>query len=161
MSYDVKGALLEVCTCDINCACCWSDDTPTGDACDRVIAWQITAGSADGVDLGGLTLAMVGRLDGDGAPVESIIFVPDTASEAQAEALVALWSGERGGPMADLARMLGTIAGVERTSIEYGEGGHLQIGTSVSANVPTDAPGTPVLNVDGQRAVHGEFHFTG
>lgn len=175
VAYDLTGTLLEVCTCDVNCACCWTGSEPTGDACDRVVAWQIDTGSVDGVDVSGITLAMLGMLDHQGAPVKSMIFIPSAASDEQATLLVDLWSGKLGGPMADLARMLGDIVGVERTTIDYREGGHLVIGERVAADVATATPdGTPVaadgyranvpelgvsLSVQGQRAVHGAFHF--
>lgn len=174
MAYEVKGTLLEVCTCDVHCGCCWTGAEPTGDACDRVVAWQIDDGSVDGTDVSGITLAMLGMLDQQGAPVKSMIFLPDTVTDEQADALVALWSGKKGGPMADLARMLGEIVGVERTSIDYRDGGHLVIGERVAATVPAGAANTPVaaegyradvpelgvkLSVEGQRAVHGAFHF--
>ncbi len=174
MSYEVHGSLLEVCTCDVNCACCWSGDEPSGDACDRVVAWQIEGGHVDGTDVGGITLAMLGSLDREGTPVKSMIFLPDSVTDAQADALVALWSGTKGGPMADLANMLGEIVGVERTSIEYHDGGHLVIGSRIDAQVPAGADGAVVaadgyradvpelgasFSVSGQRAVHGAFRF--
>jgi hypothetical protein len=174
MAYDVEGTLLEVCTCDVHCACCWTGEEPTGDSCDRVVAWQISHGAIDGVDVSGLTVAMLGKLDGTGSPVQSMIFLPASASDAQSDAVVGAWSGAKGGPMADLARMLGTIVGVERTSITYAEGGHLVIGTKIEADVPPGADGAAVaatsyradapelgvaLSVSGQRAVHGAFHF--
>ncbi len=176
MSYEVRGTLLEVCTCDVHCACCWSGDEPSGDACDRVIAWQIEHGSVDGLDLSNVTVAMVGQLDGDGAAVRSMIFLPDHISNEQADAITQLWSGAKGGPMADLARMLGTIEYVERTTITHHEGGHLVIGSRVTAEVPAAADGDVVsaqeysadvpefgmsFSVSGQRAVHGAFHFVG
>jgi hypothetical protein len=174
MSYDVRGSLLEVCTCDVNCACCWSGDEPSGDACDRVVAWQIEAGHVDGVDVSGITVAMLGSLDQHGAPVKSMMFLPSSANDAQADVLADLWSGKKGGPMADLANMLGEIVGVERTSIEYHDGGHLVIGSRIDATVPAAANGAVVaaggyradvpelgasFSVSGQRAVHGAFHF--
>jgi hypothetical protein len=174
MGYDVKGTLLEVCTCDVNCACCWTGEEPTGDSCDRVVAWQIEHGSVDGIDVSGVTLAMLGMLDEQGAPVKSMIFLPDTIEDDAADALVALWSGKKGGPMADLAKMLGDVVGVERTSIVYRDGGHLEIGQRVAAEVPAGARDASVpatayradvpelginLSVSGQRAVHGAFHF--
>ena len=174
MSYEVRGTLLEVCTCDVHCACCWSGDEPSGDACDRVVAWQIEGGHVDGVDVGGITLAMLGSLDQHGTPVKSMMFLPDSISDEQADALAALWSGKKGGPMADLAQMLGEIVAVERTSIEYRDGGHLVIGSRIAADVPAAADGAVVaaegyradvpelgasFSVAGQRAVHGAFRF--
>jgi hypothetical protein len=174
MSYEIHGTLLEVCTCDVNCACCWSGDEPSSDACDRVVAWQIDGGRIDGVDVGGITVAMLGTLDKHGTPVRSMMFLPSSVTDEQAEALAAVWSGKKGGPMADLARMLGEIVGVERTSIEYRDGGHLVIGSRIAASVPAGTDGAVVaadgyqanvpelgasFSVSGQRAVHGSFRF--
>ena len=174
MSYEVRGTLLEVCTCDVHCACCWSGDEPSGDACDRVIAWHIADGHVDGLQVADITVAMLGKLDGAGMPVKSIMFLPDSISDEQADAVAALWSGRKGGPMADLARMLGEIVEVERAAIRYEGEGHLVIGSKITAEVPQAPDGTVVaagsyhadvpelgtsFSISGQRAVHGAFHF--
>lgn len=184
MAYDIAGTLLEVCTCTLQCACCWADERPTGEDCDRVMAWQIERGVAGDVDVSGITIAMLGLVDSAGAPVKSYLYVPHGVSNQQFGALVALWSGALGGPLADLSNMLGQFVGVERATIAFGEGGHLVIGDTVSAEVPASggeeadlAPGASgtvgtagevrasndalgiSFEVSGQRAVRGEFHF--
>jgi hypothetical protein len=113
-----------------------------------------------------------------------MLYLPDSIRDDAFTALVALWSGAKGGPVADLARMLGEIVGAERASIEYGPGGHLVIGSQVDALVGqtsesshelsagatgavgtaggyrVDAPRLGVsVSVSGQRALQGEFHF--
>lgn len=185
MSYDIRGTLLEVCTCTLQCACCWADERPTGDDCDRVMAWTIESGKAGEVDVSGLTVAMLGLLDSAGTPVKSFLYVPNEVSNAQFGALVALWSGALGGPMSDLSKMLGEFVGAQRSTINLGDGGHLVIGSDVSADAvegdhehatalglgATGTLGTAgevrgdsselgiSFAVTGQRAVHGEFRF--
>jgi hypothetical protein len=185
MTYDIRGSLLEVCTCTVQCACCWADERPTGEDCDRVMAWNIEAGAVGDVDVSGITVAMLGLLDGAGVPVKSFLYVPETVTNAQFGALVALWSGALGGPLADLSKMLGAFFGAQRTTIDLSAGGHLAIGSKVTADAaPSNdehaaslglgATGTVgaagdvrgdsdelgiSFAVSGQRAVHGEFRF--
>lgn len=185
MTYDIAGTLLEVCTCTLVCGCCWADERPTsGDDCDRVMAWRIERGAVGDVDVSGITVAMLGLLDSSGTPVKSYLYVPHSVSNAQFGALVALWTGALGGPLADLANMLGEFVGVERSAIDIDDDGHLVIGSAVSATVAAGS-GAPValtpgatgsvgaagevngsnpalgisFGVTGQRAVHGEFQF--
>lgn len=185
MQYSISGKLLEVCTCTLKCGCCWADERPTGDDCDRIMAWHIERGMAGDVDVSGLTVAMLGLLDFAGAPVKSFLYVPQDVSNAQFGALVALWSGALGGPLADLSNMLGQFVGVERSTIEFGEDGHLVIGAAVAADAANVAGVATTLvagatgtvgtagqvsgssealgisfGVSGQRAVHGEFAFS-
>ena len=185
MSYDIRGTLLEVCTCNLQCACCWADERPTGEDCDRVMAWSIDEGKAGDVDVSGITVAMLGLLDSAGAPVKSFLYVPNEVSNAQFGALVGLWSGALGGPMSELSKMLGEFVGAQRSAIEFSDGGHLVIGSAVSADATAGkhehaaalglgASGTLgtagdvrgdsdelgiSFAVTGQRAVHGEFRF--
>lgn len=184
MAYDISGTLLEVCTCTLQCACCWADERPTGDDCDRVMAWRIERGSAGDVDVSGITVAMLGLLDATGTPVKSYLYVPHAVSNAQFGALVALWTGALGGPLADVSNMLGEFVGVERATIDLDADGHLVIGSAVRADATvgggeeahltdgatgTVAPAGEVSGsndalgisfaVSGQRSVHGEFHF--
>ncbi len=184
MSYTIAGTLLEVCTCTLQCGCCWADERPTGEDCDRVMAWRIEQGTAGEVDVSGITVAMVGLVDSAGTPVKSFLYVPHDVSNAQFGALVALWTGALGGPLADLANMLGEFVGVERSTIDIDDEGHLVIGSAVTA-MATAGAGSPVtlapgatgtvgpagdvsgsnpalgisFGVSGQRAVHGEFKF--
>ena len=49
MGYDVKGQLLEVCTCKILCPC-WVGEDPDFGTCDGVLAWHYDEGQVNGVD---------------------------------------------------------------------------------------------------------------
>ena len=52
MAYDLEGALLEVCTCDILCPC-WVGEDPDTVPCQSIMAWHFEKGTIDGVDVGG------------------------------------------------------------------------------------------------------------
>jgi hypothetical protein len=46
------------------------------------------------------------------------IFVDDKASKAQEDALLKVYTGQAGGPVADLAKLIGTVVSVERAPIK-------------------------------------------
>ncbi|HNE16756.1 MAG TPA: DUF1326 domain-containing protein, partial [Rhodocyclaceae bacterium] len=47
------------------------------------------------------------------------IFVDERASEAQEKALLKVYTGQAGGPVADLAKLIGTVVSVERAKIDF------------------------------------------
>src|SRR6266581_4948802 len=57
MSFSVEGDYFEVCNCDVSCNCVWLG-AATNDNCDVLLAWHVTRGSKDGVDLSGLNAVM-------------------------------------------------------------------------------------------------------
>src|SRR5215213_8692543 len=95
---------VENCTCDTICPCAWSGLTAhaTHDRCRVVLAFHVDRGGIDGVDVGGLTFALVA----DTPPVMSDgnwrlgVLLDDAASEDQAAALGRVLGGELGGPPA-------------------------------------------------------------
>jgi len=64
MAYDLKGSLLEVCTCKVICPC-WVGADPDGGACVGTMAWNFDSGRVDGVDVAGLTVAFVAHIPGN------------------------------------------------------------------------------------------------
>jgi hypothetical protein len=51
------------------------------------------------------------------------VFVDDQATDEQADRLVEVFTGQRGGPMAGLAPLVGEVLGVERARIEVEDDG--------------------------------------
>jgi hypothetical protein len=104
------------------------------------MAFQLTSGEVNGVDVGGATLAVVGDTPGqmsDGGWRLGMFFDADT-SEEQREALIAVFSGQLGGPPAILAPLVGEMLGVEVAPIRYEENGRLHsvsIGEKVDIEV--------------------------
>ncbi|MBL8481717.1 MAG: DUF1326 domain-containing protein [Rhodocyclaceae bacterium] len=139
MAYHLEGRLLEVCNCRVLCPC-WIGEDPDYGTCDTIVAWRIDSGSVDGVDVSNTTIAAVAHVPGNilQGNWAAAIFVDDTASKAQEEALIRVYSGQAGGPVADLAKLIGTIVSVERAPIQFdvqGGKGTLAIGTDYFAEL--------------------------
>ena len=71
MSFFVEGDYFEVCNCDVSCNCVWLGSA-THDSCDVLLAWHVTSGSKDGVDLSGLNAVMAVHSPKREAPVKLI-----------------------------------------------------------------------------------------
>ena len=98
MTFSVEGDYFEVCNCDVSCNCVWLG-AATNDNCDVLLAWHVTRGSKDGVDLSGLNAVMAvrspKRMTDGGWKVA--LYLDDRASAEQSEALGAVFSGGAGG----------------------------------------------------------------
>ena len=139
MAYRLEGSLLEVCTCDAICPC-WIGQDPDGGTCEGVIAWHFDQGEIDGTPVGGLTFAVAVFIPGNALAGNwrAVAFVDDKATPAQEEAILATYTGKKGGPVADLAQLIGEVVGVERVPIafELDRGkGTLKIGSAVDARM--------------------------
>jgi hypothetical protein len=140
MTYQLEGQLLEVCTCDVLCPC-WIGEDPDGDGtCDGLNAWHIERGNIDGLDVSGRTFVILNHIPGNilAGNWKAAVFVDDGASDEQMEALVSVWTGKLGGPVADLASLIGEVVSVEKVPISYQiqEGkGRIQIGEVAEAEM--------------------------
>jgi hypothetical protein len=66
------------------------------------------------------------------------IFVDDQASKAQEDALLKVYTGQAGGPVAELAKLIGQVVSVERAPIRFtvvAGKGELEIGTNYYAEL--------------------------
>ena len=120
MAYDLKGSLLEVCTCEIICPC-WVGADPDGGKCEGTMAWHFESGDINGVDVSGLTLGMVANIPGNvlNGNWRAVVYVDENASAEQEEALLSVFTGKEGGPVADMAALVGEVVAVERAAIEF------------------------------------------
>lgn len=139
MAYQLEGELLEVCTCKILCPC-WVGEDPDGGTCEGVLAWHIEKGAVNGVDVSGRTLVVLCHIPGNilKGNWRVVVYVDDTTTPQQQEALLNVWTGKLGGPCADLAQLIGQVAGVERVPITFaveGVKGRLQIGQAIEAEL--------------------------
>jgi hypothetical protein len=166
MAYHLEGRLLEVCNCRVLCPC-WIGEDPDFGTCDTIVSWHFDKGTVDGVDVAGLTLAAVAHVPGNilQGNWRAAIFVDENASKAQEEAILKVYTGKAGGPVADLAALIGEVVSVERAKITFevqGGKGLLQIGsdyyaelepytgpsgatTTLSDTVFSTVPGAPVF----------------
>lgn len=120
MSYDIEGRLLEVCTCNVLCPC-WVGEDPDGGTCDSSFGWAVDKGTVEGIDVSGLTLGLSVHIPGNvfGGNWRAVVYVDDRASEEQQEALLKVFTGQLGGPIADLAALIGEVITVERVPIDF------------------------------------------
>jgi hypothetical protein len=120
VSFFVEGDYFEVCNCDVSCNCIWLG-AATNDDCHLLLAWHVTRGNKDGVDLSGLNAVMAvhtpKRMTDGGWKVA--LYLDDRASAEQSEALGAVFSGGAGGHLATLGPLIGEVAGVQSATITF------------------------------------------
>ena len=117
--------------------------------------------------MSGNTIAAVAHVPGNilQGNWTAAIFVDDKASKEQEDALLKVYTGQAGGPIADLAKLIGKVVSVERAPIRFdiqGGKGTLEIGkdyyaelvpyqgamggtTTLTDTVFSTVPGAPVF----------------
>lgn len=120
MAYQLKGRLLEVCTCNTLCPC-WVGDDPDGGTCDSALAYHFDEGKIDGVDVSGLTLALAVHIPGNvlKGNWRALVFMDEKASPAQEAAILKVYTGKAGGPIAELVKLIGEVVDVRRAPIRF------------------------------------------
>ncbi|HLF78020.1 MAG TPA: DUF1326 domain-containing protein [Dehalococcoidia bacterium] len=159
MPYEIEGQLLEVCPCNVLCPC-WIGEDPDGDGtCDSVNSYHIERGQVNGIDVAGRTLAVITHIPGNvlKGNWRVALIVDDGASSEQLDAIVSAFTGKLGGPLADLAGLVGEVIAVETAPIafEVHEGkGSLRVGSLVEADME------PYRGPTGQVTTLNESVFT-
>jgi hypothetical protein len=120
MAYHLEGRLLEVCDCRVLCPC-WIGEDPDNGTCDSVLAYHFDKGVIDGIDVSGRTVAGAAHIPGNvlQGNFRIALYIDDGASDAQFEAILNVWSGKRGGPVAELAKLIGEVVSAERAPITF------------------------------------------
>lgn len=165
MAWKVEGTYFETCSCDVVCPCTTSLALGADyDYCRVTLVFHVTDGDVEGTDVSGLTVAAVAdtpkvMTDGNW---RIGVFIDAAASDAQAEKLGAVFSGQLGGPMEALGPLIGENLGAERAPIEVREDGlrhSIRIGDAVDFEIEDIVPfgvesGEPVR-------IAGMFHPVG
>jgi hypothetical protein len=130
--YQFQGTLLEACNCDVLCPC-WIGEDPDNGSCSSVVAYHFDSGTIRGIDVSGLTLADLTFIPGNvlAGNWKMVMFIDERASDEQVQAIVDAFTGKLGGPLADLAQLVGEVIEVVRAPIshEVNEGrGTLRVG---------------------------------
>ena len=166
MAYRLEGRLLEVCNCNVLCPC-WIGEDPDPGTCDTIVSWHFDKGEIEGVDVTGTTVAVVAHLPGNvlKGNWRAAVYVSDNASDKQQEALLKVYTGKLGGPVADLVKLIGEVVSVERVPIAFdvrGGKGTIKVGdvayaelepyqgatggaTTLTDTVFSTVPGAPVF----------------
>jgi hypothetical protein len=152
--YDLEGTLLEACSCGVLCPC-WVGADPDEGSCDSFNAYRFERGTIRGVDVGGLSFVNVCHIPGNVLAPGSwrvVSFVDDRASDEQFQAIVDAYHGRLGGPLADLAALVGAAVAAARARLVHESGGGkgtLRIGDVVFADIePFHSPdGTSITTL--------------
>lgn len=139
MGFSVEGDYFEACTCAVSCPCIFLSPA-TGDTCDLLFAWHIDEGAKDGVTLDGLNVMLAVRspkqmTDGGWT---AALYLDQRASDEQSAALGAIFSGQAGGHLANVAPLIGSVAGVWPAPISFERSGtarRLAVGDVAEAEV--------------------------
>ena len=176
MAYHLEGQLLEVCDCRVLCPC-WIGEDPDNGTCDSVLAYHFDKGIIDGVDVAGRTVAMVAHIPGNvlQGNFRVALYVDEGASQSQQEAILNVYSGKLGGPIADFAKLIGEVSYAELEPYKGADGST----TTLSNTIFSTVPGAPVfvakaaqyrsrhpglghdLNLTGHNALQSAFVFDG
>ncbi len=149
--YHLEGTFLLACSCNVSCPC-WLGRDPDYGHCEAIHGYHINRGEIGGVDVSGLSIIRVVQIPGnvlDGHWRE-VLLVDETASSPQRDAIVAAFSGQLGGPLADLAALVEDRLAVYSVPVQYrrqaGESSlRVSVGAiarSVAAPASQVAPGT-------------------
>ena len=148
-TYVLDGTLLEACSCGGPCPC-WVGDDPDGGRCDSVNAYHIDRGQVGGVDVSSLSFVQVNQIPGNvlAGNWRAVFYIDDKATPEQQEAVLNVFGGKLGGPLADVASLVGERVAVHYVPIEHrveGGKGTLRVGEVVEAEMApyTDANGRP------------------
>ena len=166
MGYHLEGRLLEVCNCRVLCPC-WIGEDPDYGTCDTIVAWHFDKGTVDGVDVSGHTIAMIAHVPGNilQGNWTAAVYLDDKVSAQQEQALLGVYTGQKGGPIAELAKLVGKVASVQKVPITFtvaGGNGTIKIGdaglaelepyknaagdtTTLANTVFSTVPGAPVF----------------
>jgi hypothetical protein len=146
MAWKLAGTYFETCSCEVVCPCTASLALGADyDRCKVTLVFNVHDGDVDGTDVSGLTVAAVA----DTPKVMSEgnwrlgVFIDAAASDQQAEALGAVFSGRLGGPMEALGPLVSENLGVERAPIEVREDGLLhsvRIGDAIDFEIEDVVP---------------------
>jgi hypothetical protein len=149
MGYRLEGDLLEVCDCNILCPC-WVGEDPDNGTCQSALAYRIVTGEIEGLDVSGLIMGVAAFIPGNTLKgnFSVIRYIDDRASPAQEAALLKAFRGKLGGPLEQLANLVGKEVAARRARLVFDvqEGkGTLVMGESTMAEMepfrgPTGQP---------------------
>src|SRR5262245_50278717 len=144
--WTITGEYFEACSCDSVCPCPTSGlaARPTQGYCDAGLVFHVDKGSYGTTALDGLNFAVLLHTPGPmiaGNWTVGLI-VDERANAAQREALVAIGSGQAGGPMAAVAPLVGRFAGAEAKPIRIERDGMRRV-VSIEAALDLAIEGIP------------------
>ncbi len=169
MAWHLQGTYIENCSCEVVCPCTASAFAApaTYERCNAALAWHIDSGEVDGTDVSDLSVVLV--LDAPQQMSEGNwrvgMFMDDRASDEQAEKLGGIFSGQMGGPLANVVPLIGENLGMEVASIEHIDDGRrhrVKVGDAIEMEIedlvsPFDPDGPPPKLTETKHPASSEF----
>jgi hypothetical protein len=125
MAWRISGTYVASCTCHLLCPCP-VDAPPTSDdgRCHGIAVFQIADGNLDDTDLSGVNLGLVNLFPSNltSGNWKLGIFVDESASDEQANALERIVKGEEGGVFEQFAALTDEWLGMERGPVMLSDG---------------------------------------
>jgi hypothetical protein len=117
-AYELTGEFFELCDCFTICPC-WVGQPPSAGRCTGAFGWFVARGRIGEVDVTGRRIVSVSFHTGhrDNGGQEVYIFVDDGASDEAYPVLVDTFTGQLGGPLGELGKLMGFLKGSERAPI--------------------------------------------
>jgi hypothetical protein len=119
--WTASGDWFDVCKCNIPCPCAFAQ-TPTYGDCDGVLAYHIKKGQYGDTSLDGLNVLALADFKGNiwagNTKANIAVFFDETANQEQREALNMIFTGKAGGFMAEFAKLVGEVRGIEFVPIK-------------------------------------------
>ena len=118
----LQGIGLMFASCNIPCPCEFAQ-TPTNGECEGVIAYHIKNGyygntPLDGLNVLGLTY-FKGNIWAGETKLDGAFFFDERANQQQRDALQMIFTGRAGGFMAELAKLIGDVRGIDYAPIKF------------------------------------------
>jgi len=119
-NWTLTGTFVEACNCDVACNCIYGSP-PTSSVCKFFVGWHVDKGSYSDLALDGMNVALAGYALGDMNQNDwkVALYCDVKASEAQKDALIKIFSGQAGGPPAQLAKGFGEVVGAKSVGIDF------------------------------------------
>ena len=172
VSWHIEGDYFESCNCEAICPCRMVGEVPGGRStygiCYGVLSWLVKRGEADGVDLGGLAVALTLRYDDDepGSPWTFVLYVDERGTEEQRQALAAILTGRLGGDQVlrlPWVRKPSELVEIRPSAIELRvgkDGNELRIGSAVglTASKPVETDERVACGIPGYHLAGTEYY---
>lgn len=126
-SWMLEGTYFEACNCEVACPCVFLSD-PTEGECYAFVGWHIDEGSRGDVSLAGKNVAVAIHSPGNMVEVDwkLALYLDETSSDEQQEALTEIFTGQAGGHFETIAGHVEEVMGIHPASITYESNGNRQ-----------------------------------
>lgn len=120
--WNLSGDWFDVCKCNIPCPCEFAQAPSYGD-CEGVLAYHVKKGQYGDIALDGLNVLALADFKGNiwsgNTKANIAVFFDERANEEQRNALNMIFTGKAGGFMAEFAKLIGEVRGVDFAPIKF------------------------------------------